>query len=399
MDASLADTSNALFTVAFVAYLVAMVAAFFRLAFTRVAVGGAPQTTAAGVRAGHLATAVAVGGAAVHLASLVTRALAQGHVPWSNMYEYSSFMAFGVVVVGLVVVQRRMGYGHLMGFVLALAVLAMTSGLLLFSDAGPLVPSLQSWWINVHTSSAMVASSIFAVAFMATALYLVKSSAEARVGADGSGEAKPAGAAPAPPGGSGGDRGDGQSSTRPAGVAEGTPVDWVAGELEDEPVATRPEAQREALSPVLFPGVPFVVVGVYVLWVWRAPVASLAAASVAALLGIAVWYAVPKLPPSSKLDLLAYRLTAFAFPIWTFAVIAGAIWAQEAWGRYWGWDPKETGAFFTWVLYAGYLHARSTRGWRGRKAAWVGVVAFLALAVTFYAVNLFVVGLHSYAGV
>jgi ABC-type transport system involved in cytochrome c biogenesis permease subunit len=80
-------------------------------------------------------------------------------------------------------------------------------------------------------------------------------------------------------------------------------------------------------------------------------------------------------------------------------VIAGAIWAQEAWGRYWGWDPKETGAFFTWVLYAGYLHARSTRGWRGRKAAWVGVVAFLALAVTFYAVNLFVVGLHSYAGV
>ena len=77
-----------------------------------------------------------------------------------------------------------------------------------------------------------------------------------------------------------------------------------------------------------------------------------------------------KLPTLEALDQLTYRLVAFVFPLWTFAVIAGAIWAEAAWGRYWGWDPKETWAFITWVAYAAYLHARVTVGWRGRKAAW-----------------------------
>jgi cytochrome c-type biogenesis protein CcsB len=105
------------------------------------------------------------------------------------------------------------------------------------------------------------------------------------------------------------------------------------------------------------------------------------------------------LPSAETLDRLAYRTIAVAFPIWTFAIIAGAIWAERAWGRYWGWDPKETWAFITWVVFAGYLHARATAGWRGRKAAWVAVGGFAALLVTYYAVNLFIVGLHSYAGV
>jgi cytochrome c-type biogenesis protein CcsB len=105
------------------------------------------------------------------------------------------------------------------------------------------------------------------------------------------------------------------------------------------------------------------------------------------------------LPPSETLDRMAYRTIAVAFPIWTFAVIAGAIWAQQAWGRYWGWDPKETWAFITWVVFAGYLHARATAGWKGRRAAYIGVAGFVSLLVTYYAVNLFIVGLHSYAGV
>jgi cytochrome c-type biogenesis protein CcsB len=104
------------------------------------------------------------------------------------------------------------------------------------------------------------------------------------------------------------------------------------------------------------------------------------------------------LPSSATLDRVAYRLIAFAFPIWTFAVIAGAIWAQSAWGRYWGWDPKETWSFITWVIFAGYLHARATSGWRGRKAAWVALVGFASLLITYYAVNLWIVGLHSYKG-
>ncbi|MDT3438624.1 MULTISPECIES: c-type cytochrome biogenesis protein CcsB [unclassified Pseudofrankia] len=108
---------------------------------------------------------------------------------------------------------------------------------------------------------------------------------------------------------------------------------------------------------------------------------------------------VMKLPASASLDTLTYRLIAFGFPIWTFAVIAGAIWAEAAWGRYWGWDPKETWSFITWVCYAAYLHARATAGWRGYKAAAVSLVAFSALFVDYYLVNLVISGLHSYAGV
>ena len=98
------------------------------------------------------------------------------------------------------------------------------------------------------------------------------------------------------------------------------------------------------------------------------------------------------------LDRLAYRTVMFAFPIWTFGIIAGAIWADQAWGRYWGWDPTETWAFITWVVYACFLHARSTAGWRGRKAQIIQLAGFGCLIFNMVGVSLFVTGLHSYAG-
>ena len=103
------------------------------------------------------------------------------------------------------------------------------------------------------------------------------------------------------------------------------------------------------------------------------------------------------LPPSATLDALAYKFIRFGFPVWTFGVICGAIWAQQTWGRYWGWDPKETWSFITWVIFAGYLHARATAGWKGTRAAIVALVGFASLLVTYYAVNLWIAGLHSYA--
>ncbi|CAN5200517.1 hypothetical protein BH20ACT8_BH20ACT8_12680 [soil metagenome] len=391
-DPQLAASSNSLFNLAFVSYIVAMAVYFFRLAFTRVSVVGVPRAKRDGSGAGGMAKMLANSGALVHLASIVTRGMAADRWPWANMYEYSSILAWGAVVFGLLVVQRRWGYGHLMGFVLAGAVLSMTSALLLFTEAGPVVPALDSYWITIHTSAAMVASSIFIVAFVATALYLVKDTAERRVArsdAEYGGSTVGAAQLPRAPA-----RHEGSGGPRPEGY-----TDPSAGSGGDAEAYASPLAQREALSPVAFPLVPLVVVAAFVLIVWRDPVATLIAGSAAALLGTATWYAVPYLPPAAKLDALAYRIIAFGFPVWTFAVMAGAIWAQEAWGRYWGWDPKETGSFFTWLLYAGYLHARSTRGWRGRGAAWIGVLAFVALMVTYYAVNLFIVGLHSYAGV
>ncbi|GGM04015.1 c-type cytochrome biogenesis protein CcsB [Nakamurella endophytica] len=104
------------------------------------------------------------------------------------------------------------------------------------------------------------------------------------------------------------------------------------------------------------------------------------------------------LPSLATLDRLAYRSAIVAFPVFTFAVIAGAMWANVAWGRYWGWDPKETCAFVTWVCYAAYLHARSTAGWRGTRAAWISVLGFVSMIFNLFVINLVVSGLHSYAG-
>ena len=105
-----------------------------------------------------------------------------------------------------------------------------------------------------------------------------------------------------------------------------------------------------------------------------------------------------KLPSLETLDNLSYRLVALVFPLWTFAVIAGAIWAESAWGRYWGWDPKETWAFITWVAYAAYLHARVTVGWRGRKAAWLCLFAGSTFLFNYIYINVWGTGRHTYSG-
>lgn len=105
-----------------------------------------------------------------------------------------------------------------------------------------------------------------------------------------------------------------------------------------------------------------------------------------------------RIPSAKAIDTVAYRIHAFVFPLWTFAVIAGAIWAENAWGRYWGWDPKETWAFITWVIYAGYLHARATAGWKGKRVAVISLIGFASLNFNFFIVNIVLPGLHSYSG-
>ncbi len=104
------------------------------------------------------------------------------------------------------------------------------------------------------------------------------------------------------------------------------------------------------------------------------------------------------LPAPKMIDQLAYRTVVFGFPLWTFGIIAGAIWADEAWGRYWGWDPTETWAFITWVVYAGFLHARATAGWRGRRSAYIQLIGFGCLIFNTVVVSILIKGLHSYAG-
>jgi cytochrome c-type biogenesis protein CcsB len=263
------------------------------------------------VGAGRLAVALTVAGWAAHVGSVVTRGFAAHRVPWGNMYEFSSMVALVAVTVFLALLTRQQ-VRFLGAFVMAPVVLYLgLAGTVLYADAGPLVPALNSYWIKIHVVAAITASGAFMVSGVVTALYLLKDRWERRTA---------------------------------VGVGPGT--------------AAAVEFER---------------------------------ASGGGLMG---W-----LPAAEVLDRLAYRVVAFAFPVWTFAIMAGAIWAEQAWSRYWGWDPKETWSFITWLAYAAYLHARATAGWRGRRASVLALIGFGCLMVDYYVVNTVITGLHSYAGV
>jgi cytochrome c-type biogenesis protein CcsB len=381
-NAALAEVSNTLFVYAVIIYAGAAVGYFFRLAFTRISASGAQAPTRTGRRIGAAATAATVVGALAHTGSVVLRGVASGRPPLLNMYEFSSLIALVAVIATLVFVQWRMRQTDVVGFVLAGVVLTMGAALRLFVDAGPVQPALDTWWRWIHVSAIGLASAVFLVGFVFAALYLVKDTAERRVAATGDFGPGSAGAAQAP--------------LANRGVPGLAPDSGDMGEADDHDRLDR-FAQRDMLSWRPFVAAPFALTAAGTLILGEPVATVLGYAAILAGLGAVTWWSVPYLPAAGTLDTLAYRVNAFGFPVWTFAVIMGAMWAEVAWGRYWGWDPKETSAFFTWVFYAGYLHARSTRGWQGRRAAWVNVVAYVSLIVTYYVVNLVVVGLHSYA--
>lgn len=144
-----------------------------------------------------------------------------------------------------------------------------------------------------------------------------------------------------------------------------------------------------ALLATAFFGIAFAVSGSQILATWQEKTHRLrgrAARAIAAL------------PPVDKLDRLTYRLTIVGFTLWTFTLMAGAIWAGRAWGRYWGWDTKEVWTFIIWVVYAAYIHAKATRGWTGNRSAWLSVIGFATVLFNFGIVNVFFTGLHSYSG-
>jgi cytochrome c-type biogenesis protein CcsB len=243
-------------------------------------------------RFGRIGVALTVLAFGLHLVAVVARGLSAGRVPWGNMYEFSTASALAVTGVFLFLLMRV--NVRWLGVFVVFAVL-LTLGLavtVLYTDAGPLVPALDSYWLVIHVIAAVVAGGAFTVGAGLSLLYLLRESAERR-------------------------------------AARG----------------------------------------------WGA-----------------------RLPAAATLDRLAYRVHVFAFPIWTFAVIAGAIWAENAWGRYWGWDPKEVWAFITWVVYAAYLHARATAGWPGRRSAVIALVGFATFLFNYFGVNMWITGLHSYAG-
>ena len=253
-----------------------------------------------GRRAGNIGMSLTWLGTLLLGLGILFRGLSAGRVPIGNMYEFSLAAGFAVsLTYCLMSISRDLRW---LGLFISIPVL-LDLGLaltVLYTESAQLVPALNSYWLAIHVSAAVVCIGAFTMGAALSGLYLVAQAAEDR-------------------------------------VATGK-----------EPGRSSAFAQR--------------------------------------------------VPSADRLDLMSYRIHAFMFPIWTFAVIAGAIWAEAAWGRYWGWDPKETWAFITWVIYAAYLHARATAGWRGKKAAYVALAGYATILFNYFVVNIFVQGLHSYSG-
>ncbi len=251
-------------------------------------------------KATGIARSTTLVGALLNGIGVIARGIEAGHVPWSTMYEYTITGTFVAAVVFLIVQSRR-DVSFLAPGVTGFATLALGIGLTtLYQASTGLQPALQSFWLVIHVSIAIIATGVFVVAAIATVLQLMR-------------------------------------------------------DARDDSKQGRGRALLRR-------------------WTW--------------LEGV---------PETAKLEALAFRLHAVGFVLWTFTVMAGAVWAEHAWGRYWGWDPKEVWSFVIWVIYAAYLHARTTQGWAGRRSAVIALVGFVALILNFTVVNLYFQGLHSYA--
>jgi ABC-type transport system involved in cytochrome c biogenesis permease subunit len=400
-DVQLAELSRLLYSpVSLLVLTAAMIAYLYAMAFSRVGAAGDASRLEKGRRARFLGTVLTSLAVVLLVVHMITRSVASGRWPLGNMFEFSTVMALTVLLAGLFVVQWRMKRPDLMGFLVLGAVLTMGASLLVYTEPGPLMPILDSWWRAIHVSTIVFAAGIFTVAFVFTGLYLLRDAAERRLGAASAAVTtggSTVGAAAAS------DMGDGTATLDPEDVVDGRQSPDAD---DDGRASTRAEvrahrqAMRETINPWLLALGTWVGSATlsWVFWVdTGSPVRTIAVNTVMAGAAVLGWWAVPYLPDAATLDTLTYRTIAFGFPIWTFAVLTGAIWAEQSWGRYWGWDPKETSAFLTWVAYAAYLHARATRGMRGRPAGWLAIVAFAVLMFTYFVVNLVVVGLHSYA--
>ncbi|MDQ1130641.1 c-type cytochrome biogenesis protein CcsB [Microbacterium sp. SORGH_AS_0888] len=240
-----------------------------------------------------------------HVGADVTRGIAAGRVPWSNMYEFAMTGTMLIVAVYLVVLfwydLRFLG-----AFITGMIVLLLGASTLYFHvEVTPLADPLKSVWLVIHVFVASLATALFALAFGLSVVQLLQSRRERKV----------------------------QAAAATDVAARGT-------------------------------GPRFLRI----------------------------------LPSAETLESLAYRFAIIGFIFWTFTLIAGSIWANDAWGRYWGFDTKEVWTFVIWVLYAGYIHARATRGWRGTRSAWLSIIGFTAVMFNFTIVNMFFKGLHVYSG-
>ena len=290
---------------------------------------------------GRLGLMLTVLGAIAHGAGVVLRGVAAERMPWGNMYEFVITALFFAVVAYLFGVWRWNLRWLGLPVTLLLAVGNGAAVTVFYVAVAPLVPALHTVWFIIHIVAACISAAAFNLGAAASILYLIKRKAVLT------------------------------AEKKLAAVPTGTAV---AQDTTRAPTSSADELARE--------------------WSGTVAVAERTRNPDPVLTGF-----LARIPSLAAIDRLSYRAHAFAFPVWTFTIAAGSIWAEYAWGRFWGWDPKETWSLVTWVIYAAYLHARATAGWKGRNAAIIAVVGVTSFWFNFVGINLLVSGLHSYAGI
>ncbi|HYW54413.1 MAG TPA: c-type cytochrome biogenesis protein CcsB [Candidatus Elarobacter sp.] len=283
-------------------------------------------------------------GAAAQFAELGTRWWMTGVWPLTNLYGSLSLFSACAVTVFLVFALRY-DLAFIGGPVLGMAAIALGYATTWNEGYMPAVPALQSYWIKIHVPIVITAYASFMVAFCVALIHLVKAAAESRYARRGS----------AVRGAAAGAGGPNVGVTMSAYAANPAPGTVLGARRGDTPAIDTAAASGDATAQ------------------WLAGLPSLA-----------------------RLDVMQYRIVAVGLPLLSLGIITGAMWAKEAWGAYWQWDPKETAALFSWIVYAAYMHLHTRPDWRGTRGAWLNVFGFASIVFCYLGVNIWISGLHSY---
>ncbi|MBV8489613.1 MAG: c-type cytochrome biogenesis protein CcsB [Candidatus Eremiobacteraeota bacterium] len=279
---------------------------------------------------------LAILGCAAQFAQLVARYEITGVWPLLNLYgSLSLFSAMAVAIFIGFAFKYKAWYAG--GFVLALAAIFLAYGVTWNEGTMPPVPSLQSYWAKIHVPIVISSYAAFLVSFVFSCIYLVKYYAERALMGPQIAAA---------------------SAVTDGGVAmQGAPLEMSASSdvLDSTPAIARAAAGGNV---------------------------------------VAQWLAT--LPSLPQLDVIVYRAVAIGLPLISIGIITGAMWAKESWGAYWQWDPKETAALATWIVYLAYMHLHTRHAWRGLRTNWVSVAGFLSVMFCYFGVNIWISGLHSY---
>ena len=286
----------------------------------------------------NLAIPIVIVGCLAQFGQLVARYELTGVWPLLNLYgSLSLFSAMSVAIFIVFAFKYRLWFAG--GFVIAIAAMFLAYALTWNEGTLPAVPSLQSYWAKIHVPLVVSSYASFLVSFVMSGLYLVKYYFERRLGFT-------------------------ETALQPAAATAGGDTALSSVAYSDEAdVSVRRDTPN---------------------------IASAASSGNPA----ALW--LNTLPSLAQMDVLIYRIIAVGLPLLTLGIITGAWWAKEAWGAYWQFDPKETAALFSWIVYAVYMHLHTRNDWRGVRCAWVSVVGFASIIFCYLGVNIFISGLHSY---